>query len=506
METRYDAIVIGAGLGGLSVAAFLAQKGRSVLLLERHNVPGGYATSFVRGRYEFEVALHELSGLGPPERGSALYRYLDSIGVAQRVEFLQIPELYRSILPGVDVTMPAGRKEFEAALCEAFPNEASGIQRFLGRIFDLNREIAQITRERKLGNPLTALSRYRNTVRYLPAVWGTVLNRDVKDPDARAVLSQLWGYFGLPPNRSSYLLYAIALATYVKLGPTFVRGRSQALSAAFVDAIEQGGGRVRFNCGVAGIDTQNGRVTGVVTEDGERYEADFIASNADPIVTCRDMIGQDNVPSSFFQRLQSSRVGASTVNVYMGIARSPEDLGMPNHETFINADNQFDRHYEAMHSTERVESVVLTCYNKVFPEISEPGTTVGVITALVYGEPWSKVPPEKYVDVKTRFADRMLAMAEQVAPDIRQYLEVVEVATPLTNMRYAGTLDGSIYGFDNTPQDHTILRMGHRGPVKGLYFVGAWTQPGGGFEPAMMSGQLAGSMMHYAMKKSGKGA
>jgi prolycopene isomerase len=72
MSQKYDAIVIGAGLGGLSAATMLARNGLDVLLLERHNVPGGYATSFVRGRYEFEVALHELSGIGPPERCSGV--------------------------------------------------------------------------------------------------------------------------------------------------------------------------------------------------------------------------------------------------------------------------------------------------------------------------------------------------------------------------------------------------------------------------------------------------
>ena len=60
----YDVVVVGGGLGGLSAAAFLAKEGKKVLLLERQNVPGGYATSFLRGRFEFEISLHELSGWG----------------------------------------------------------------------------------------------------------------------------------------------------------------------------------------------------------------------------------------------------------------------------------------------------------------------------------------------------------------------------------------------------------------------------------------------------------
>ena len=73
----YDAVVIGAGNGGLTGALTLAKAGRKVLLLERHNVPGGCATSFVRGRFEFEVALHQLSGMGSAERPGPLRAILN---------------------------------------------------------------------------------------------------------------------------------------------------------------------------------------------------------------------------------------------------------------------------------------------------------------------------------------------------------------------------------------------------------------------------------------------
>ena len=70
----YDVIVIGAGNGGITASAALAQKGLNVLLLERHNIPGGCATSFCRGRFEFEVALHQLSGMGTVEKPGPLRR------------------------------------------------------------------------------------------------------------------------------------------------------------------------------------------------------------------------------------------------------------------------------------------------------------------------------------------------------------------------------------------------------------------------------------------------
>ncbi len=156
MSQRYDAIVIGAGLGGLSAATMLARNGLHVLLLERHNVPGGYATSFVRGRYEFEVALHELSGHRPP-RASRQPLPLPGLpgGGAQRSSSSTCPtSTAPSFLTWTSPCRPAGRRS-KTKLCEAFPHEARGIRRFVGRVFDLRSDFIKISRQGGAGNPLT---------------------------------------------------------------------------------------------------------------------------------------------------------------------------------------------------------------------------------------------------------------------------------------------------------------------------------------------------------------
>ncbi len=510
MPDKYDAIVIGAGLGGLSAATMLAQNGLDVLLLERHNVPGGYATSFVRGRYEFEVALHELSGVGPPERRGAVYRYLESLGIADRIEFLHVSNLYRAVFlepsspsgSGLDITLPVGREAFEGKLAETFPHEARGIHRFLDRVFAFGRDFARVVRKRGQVNPVTLPFQHPHFFRYLPTTWGQVLDRDVRDPVARAVLSAYWGYVGLPPSQISFVYMASTVAAYIRRGAAFPKGRSQALSNAFLARFEELGGEVRLNCGVQRITTANGRVTGIITDDGDEVSADWIVSNADPITTCRDLIGPDRVSPSFFYQLQSSEVAASTINVYLGVACPSEELGLTEHEIFLSADHDFERHYERLKIIASPEAIAITCYNAVYPDISPPGTSIVVLTALAYGEPWYQVAPAEYVDTKTRIADAMIDLAEQVAPGLRQHAEVVEVSTPLTNMRYAGTMGGSIYGFNQPPRDNMVWRMRNRGPLERLYFVGAWTQPGGGFEPTIMSGQMAGGAILHKIKRT----
>ena len=94
---QYDAVVIGAGNAGLTAATALQRGGSKTLLLERHNIPGGCATSFVRGEYEFEVALHQLSGLGTEERPFIMRKIFDKLGVMDKVEFVQEHQLFRDV-------------------------------------------------------------------------------------------------------------------------------------------------------------------------------------------------------------------------------------------------------------------------------------------------------------------------------------------------------------------------------------------------------------------------
>lgn len=503
MSRRFDVIVIGAGLGGMTAATRLAQKGMKTLLLERHFVPGGYATSFVRGRFEFEVALHELSGVGPDGRGDTA-GILGALGVADKVRFLRVRDLYRSIFPDLDVTLPSGRAEYEAAVCGIFPSSAPGIRRFLSRIDDVYREFAALSSDPHRPNPLTIPFRYPNVARYLPLTWGEVLSRDVPEPRARSVLSQYWGYFGMPPSRLNFLYFALGLASYMKYGATYVDGRSQALSNAFVARFEELGGEVHFGRGVRSIRTEGGRVAGVETDDGEMYEASRVVSNADPVTTCRSLLGDGAYPVEWLQHMGISRPAAGTINVYMGLDRAPGDVGLTTHENFINPDDDHDAIWEGTRRLEPPRAVLATLYNHVWPAISPPGTSIVVLTALSYGAPWVSLPPARYYDTKMRLAETMIATAERHAPGLRDACEVVEVATPLTNMRYAGALGGSIYGFDQPPFDGFALRAGHRGPVPGLWMTGAWTQPGGGFGPCIASGWMAADAVVRSARKAGK--
>jgi prolycopene isomerase len=503
----YDVIVVGAGLGGLSSAVSLSKEGKKVLLLERQRVPGGYASSFRRGRFEFEISLHELSGLGPSEDRGPLWKALDQFGITERVELIPIPEFYRSVFPDVDVTLPIGRERFVEELTRHFPAEAEGLGSFTDAMFDFTEQALKANR---LGmkKAMQAPEQFPALMKYFGKTLSEVLNPMITDEKLRAVLGQIWGYYCLPPSQLSFLIYAMGTAAYLRFGPWHVKGTSQALSQAFVDAIEENGGDVALGKGVSRIMAADGRIYGVETDDGDRIDCPYVVSNANPFTVCLDLIGPDEIPDWYLRRLGAGTGGASTFNVYMGLDCPYEEVGLRNHETFVNTGYDLDDHYELMKAGIGVEpaEAAVTAYNAADPGFSPPGTAVVVITMIARAEAWMTVPPAEYTATKEKVADKVIALAERVAPGLRDHIEEIEVATPVTNTRYTGNIAGSIIGFNETYSGSGMDRMPARGPLDGLYFAGAYSNIGGGYEPSIYSGLLTANQVMQDIDSGGRDA
>ncbi|HOS78242.1 MAG TPA: NAD(P)-binding protein, partial [Syntrophales bacterium] len=177
---EYDAVVIGAGNGGLAAAATLAKGGAKTLLLERHNIPGGCATSFRRGRFEFEVALHQLSGLGTEAAPGPLRATLHGLDVLDRVEFVQMENMYRISLPGaLDLTLPTTRDGVVRALAERFPEEETAIRAFFDLVYDYFNQFIAIFFMR---DPEVSREKYPLYFRYALKPAQEVLDEHFRDP------------------------------------------------------------------------------------------------------------------------------------------------------------------------------------------------------------------------------------------------------------------------------------------------------------------------------------
>ena len=498
MMSDYDAIVVGSGLGGLSAAAALSKSGKKVLVLEQHNVPGGYATSFTRGAFEFDASLHELSGVGVGPARGPVWHLLDEYGVAEKVEFVPIDDFYRCMYPDLDITIPLGRENVENLLCSEFPSEKTNIKKFIDTLFSFAMEAMQISFSGMNGTEID-INKLPVFLKYINASVADVLHADITDPKLRMLLAQLCNYLGQTPSKSAFFPYAMGVSAYINFGPVHIKGKSQALSQAFVDTLEENGSDVWLNNGAAKIMTANGKITGVVTEDGTQIDCPYVVCNANPFTTCLQLIGKEHIPDWYLQRLSAWTPGIGTFNVFLGLDRPYEYFGITSHETFMGTEYfDWDKQDQQALTGESFDSpgLAVTAYNVADESFSPRGTTALVLTYGGYGDPWKKLSPEQYIETKQRMADKAIERAQMVAPGIRDHIEVMDIATPLTNIRYSGNPGGSFAGFRESRQANAIGNIPARGPLEGLYFSNAWVNMGGGYFPSIMGGKItSGSVL-----------
>jgi prolycopene isomerase len=490
MMSAFDAVVIGAGNGGLTASAAMAQKGLKVLLLERHHIPGGCATSFVRGRFEFEVALHQLSGLGRPEKPGPTRFLLDALGVTPELEFVEMDDLYRVVIPGgFDLVLPADRQGSISALQARFPAERDNIERFFDLMYRLSEQFMAVAVFR---DPQPSPEKYPFLYKYSFRSAKEVLDEFFDDELLKAALAVYWGYLGVSPTRLAFVYLAILFYVFIEFKPFHIKGGSQAMSNALLNKFLENGGTARLGCGARKIVVENGAVTGVITEQGDRVDTRFVVSNASTVLTYLDLIGAGQVPRRYLTEMRGRGLSASGFVLFMGLDCEPARLGVDVSTTFVMSDPTVsDRPTRQMHSLDIDQDLmVLSCYNVADPDFSPPGTSQMSLVTLKFGEPWLRVPPAEYFQTKYRVADGLLRVVEKVHPGIRDYIEEMEVATPLTHMRYLGHPQGAIYGFEQQTKDSLFFQPGRHSGIGGLYFASGWSGDCG-FQATLEAGRTA---------------
>ena len=488
-QAEFDVVVVGGGMGGLSAGALLSSYGFRVLLLEQHHKVGGCTTSFARGDFQFDAALHELVG-GPP--GTALGEVLREAGVADKIELIPIPLLYRSILPGVDFTMPADFDAAVVALCQAWPEECPGIKAFHEEMRAVAQQTTLLGDMQRRSSLSMALIPFQApaVVRNMRGNTGELLDRYFEDERLAAVVGQLWVYYGPPPDQLWPVMFFSANYGYLTQGAYHIRGSSQALADAYAERIEELGGEVRTGTRVDSIEVVAGRVVGVATQDGQQIPARYVVSNADPYQTFRTLVGSEHLPGALMKKLERMEPSNGLVGVYLGLDVEPSYWGIEDHEIFYSTSLDPQRTYASMmDGSYQDASLALTFYSNLDDDFyAPPGKSVMVMHAYADLDSWP-AEREAYQAEKTRVAERLLELADQLLPGLEQHIEVMEVATPRTLQSFTMVHAGTPYGFDATPQQG--LALPNSTPIDGLFLASAWTTPGHGVGTAQLSGREA---------------
>lgn len=494
----YDAIVVGAGLGGLSAAAAFARQGYKVLVLEQHSVPGGYASAFTRpGGFTFDVSLHSTTvGL----RGGVA-NLIAGFPEIEDVVFSPHKPLYRVVYPDLDLRVPdrdpAG---YVALLKKSFPEDGAAIDGLFADMKGLADDVGRLSGPSAAADMADFPAKFPFLFKNMNRTWGAMLDERVKNPKLKAVISGLWGYFGLPPSRLSPFYYAMPLMGYLEGGGFYPAGTSQAISNAFVGIVEKNGGRVRLNARVERILTRDHAAVGVRTADGTEYRGRAVVSNANAVDTLARMLeGEAEVLKATLARMDKLQVSFSTLLVWLGLKTDlVRKAGIKDSEIFYNTGYDVEADYAASLAGGLPDDpgFGLTLYDNVCPGCSPKGKNTVNILAMQGYDYWKKYETDyfygnkdEYNKEKMRLADILIAAVEKrFLPGLRRAIEVVEVGTPLTNLRFTSNPRGAIYGWDQTVDNSGQRRFPQRTPIRNLYLAGAWTFPGHGYGACIPSG------------------
>jgi phytoene dehydrogenase-like protein len=501
MAERVDAVVIGAGLGGLAAAVTLAGHGRKVVVLEQHTVPGGYAQCFQRGPYRFDVSLHALNGLAPGGGVDHLYR---DLGIWDRLRLHRLDPLYQLRLPDGQVTAHADRYRHESELIGHFPAEATGIRAYLDEAFAAYHDSRRMEEDQAAGRmaaPADFPARYPALTRISGETWEQMMSRHVADPRVRSVLAALWGYFGLPPSRCAALAGAVASCSYHEHGGWYPEGGSGELSNALAQVLRERGGQIRYGVLAAGIQLNHQRAVAVTTGDGQRLEAEVCISNASAPATMLEMVGRDHLPADYAARVAGPAPSYTIFNLYLGLNRDLfAEQGLA-HELFYRGSFTTEESQAAARRGDWAKaSVGVTDYTQVDPGCAPPGhgaVVVATVASWDYQDTWGTGGDltdyhqnPRYLQLKKQMTNGLIARADAAVPGLAGAIEFQEASTPLTNFRYTRNPRGAIEGYENTPENTGLGWLPQQTPIHNLFLAGAWTNTGGQ-NPAIASGAAA---------------
>jgi prolycopene isomerase len=339
---------------------------------------------------------------------------------------------------------------------------------------------------------------YPHLVRSAGVTWGTMVDAHIKDARLKAILSALWAYYGLPPSKLASFYYALPTIGYLEQGGFYPKGRSQKISDALAAFITARGGKVLLNTEVAKVLVKDGSASGVRTADGHEYTGRAIIANSNPHDLFHSLVEDDGRLKTYLERMDRWTPSLSTFQVFLGLKKDlVGSLGIRDTEIFCASGYDPEAEYASAVSGEMTNpNVGVMLYDNLYPSYSPQGkNTISLITLQGYNH-WEKYEADyrqgrkaAYRAEKERIADILIRRAEErVLPGLSKAIEIREIGTPLTNLRYTGNYRGSIYGWDQTLDNSGMRRMAHTTPIANLYLSGAWTRPGGGYGAVLMSG------------------
>ena len=469
---KFDAIVIGSGIGGLVSAGVLASGGLHTLLMERNGSPGGYLSSFRRRGYVFDSAVDCISGAG---REGLFQNILSMLGVDKEIDFVPVEPVRVSIFPDMEIAVDRDVKKYMETLSFLFPSESNGIRRLFSMADRIHNALQRAITMRLTGE-VSPESIDPALLRVMNISYEEFLSEYISDYRLRAVFSDRCPFMGLPPSQVSALSMLALIMSYFRYGAYRPAGGFQRLADTLAEGFVRRGGEIIFNCTARSIILKGTECCGVISDDGREYLSRDIVSNADFVFTFRDMLG-GRYADIAKKMIRNPGVSTSFFILYCGIRGEAAKYSSMGYFLSYNMEDLF---LPGMAFTDNSTIGITTA--SIEDELRAPE---GCHTIVIH----EMVDSTVRISDKQALTENLLNRAETLIPGLKDRIEIVDAATPRTLHRYTGNFRGAAFGWRQIPGMADIRKHG----IDNLYIAGHWGDMGGGVLAAAYSGLKAAS-------------
>jgi len=505
IKDQYDVVVIGAGVGGLTAAAFLSKAGLSVCVLEKEGHPGGYLAGFRRKDFRFDTAIHWLNQCSPE---GLLHHVFDALGKDHPTPGTQ-RRIRRYLGKRFDYLLTNNPEEFREQLLRDYPHERAGIDKFFKAARSLCRPFKEFSKIFRSDETMGTLEVWRNKMNrlrfalpFIPFIFYSGekgfekgLSKFFKDPELKKL-------FSCDPDILSTLIpISWAYNNDFQVPPT---GGGQVIPEWLEHVILAHGGELHYKCAVREVFVEKGRVTGVrLDHHGQprNIQCAHVVAACDVEYLYERLLPAGTVPEKLKQKLRDAELYASSLTISIALDRPSEELGFGEEGIHI-ADE--DLPYALLQNGDPYTSELHILAPSVRDKTLSPqgcGTLTLFMPAFMdYEDNWRTgddgkggyVRGEAYKALKQRVAEIVIdRVAKSLCPSLKEHILFFDVATPVTHQRYTWNRGGTMMGARPGKKNFQLGIAHYRTPVRNLVLGGHWAELGGGVPIAVKAGANA---------------
>ncbi|HOX81390.1 MAG TPA: NAD(P)/FAD-dependent oxidoreductase [Chryseolinea sp.] len=485
---QFDTIIIGSGAGGLAAAICLARAGQKVLVLEQHDVPGGWCHSFTLQGQRFCPGVHYI---GLIDKGQSTSRLYEGLGVANDLVFFRMnPKAYEHCwIEDEKIDMPAGIDELHESLSQRFPKERKRLKKYLKLVKDVSDQIQLIPKMNGFWDAITIPYRTRYMGKYGLFSLKRVIDWHIKDPMLKAVLNIQCGDHGLPPDRASFPVHCTVMYHYFN-GAFYPLGGGGGIVKAMTQAVKKHGGEIRTKQNVQKILIQNNQAVGVELAGGEKIFATTIVSNADPSATYLNLVGKENLSAKLLKKLSKTKYSVTSLILFVTLDMDVTKAGMDSGNIWMANDKNLDKVFQSLTTNEIINDdefpgVFISCTT-----LKDPASFNGryhnleVVTFIDYNSfaefnTSEDYHGDAYLQYKERITEKLMNSLEKVIPNARQHIVQMDLGTPKTNEFYIKSTNGNVYGTEKSFTQIGPFTFKAKSEIKNLFLCGASTMSHG---------------------------